>query len=460
MGAMQSMAQQLAELSEEEQAQALAELDDDALDQLLHDWSFWARPEEQLEPEGDHAGWLYLGGRGTGKTRTGSEWCHKRAKAGTLRNGGLVGPTAADVRDIMVEGPSGILATAHPTNPCRYWPSKRKITFHNGAELHCYSADEPDRLRGPNHDTYWFDELAAWRFPEAFEMALLGLRIGDPKWFASTTPKPVQLIRDLLKDPLVAVTRGSTYGNLGNLSPIFLRTVVARYEGTNLGLQELHAAVLDEVPGALWNRLLLQQTRVRRPPALVRVVVACDPNAVASLDGLDSDRSEVGICIAGLGVDGHAYVLADRSLPSCSPGTWGAALVSHYISWDADRIVAETNNGGDMVGYVVHAEAKAREVNVGFKKVTASRGKVIRAEPVAALFERRIAHMVGTWTDLEDQLVQSMAGMEEQKLDRHDAMVWALTELMLGKGTFGTPDAYGRGAEGSEKESHFRGGGA
>lgn len=452
-----SLATAFAQLSDDERAVVLDACTEDELLDLWEDWSFWARTEQQ-EPEGDHAGWLYLAGRGAGKTRTGSEWTHKRIKAGQCRIGGLLAATAADVRDTMVEGPSGIMVNAKRDNPARYWPSKRKITFANGAQLHCYSADEPDRLRGPNHDTLWVDELAAFRYPDAFEMALLGLRLGEPAYFISTTPKPTRLIRDLNKDPMVAKTRGSTYDNVVNLAGIFLRTIMARYEGTNLGAQELHAVVLDEAPGALWSRIGLERRRVKRPPALVRIVVGVDPNAVEGLGELEVERSEVGISICGLGVDGHGYVLADRSLPSCSPHAWGSAVVSHFVNWDADRVVGETNNGGDMVGYVVAAEAVAAGVEVAFKKVTASRGKIARAEPVAALFEQGRAHMVNQWIDLEDQLVQMMPGVktDEMHLDRADAMVWALTELMLLSPNAGVPDAYGRGQEGSSKDSHFR----
>lgn len=401
-----------------QRAQLLERLIDDEAAALLYDWAFWARPN-QLAPTGDWRTWLVLAGRGFGKTRTGAEWARACVESGRYGRLALVAPTAADARDVMVEGESGVLAVCPPNNKPLYEPSKRRLTWKSGAIATVYSADEPDRLRGPQHDAVWGDELAAWRYPETYDMLMFGLRLGvDPKAVFTTTPRPVRLVRDLLLDTDCTVTRGSTYDNRTNLAPAFYKQIVKKYEGTRLGRQELYAELLDDVEGALWTRAMIKAAAVL--PDMQRVIVAVDP-AVTS--GEDSD--ETGIVVAGVGVDGSGYVLADRSC-RLSPDGWAKRAVQAYVDFSADRIVAEVNNGGDMVEQVIRTVDRS----VPFTKVHASRGKRTRAEPVAALYEQgRISH-AAAFPDLEDQLCGWTPESGESP-DRLDALVWALTELML-----------------------------
>jgi len=379
-------------------------------------WRDFARPA-QLAPEGKWTAWLYVGGRGAGKTRAGAEWVHEQVAAGARRIA-LIGPTAGDVRDVMVEGESGIL-NCGATRPT-YEPSKRRVTWPNGAIATTYSADEPDRLRGPQHDAAWADEIAAWRYPAAWDMMMLGLRLGaDPRVVATTTPKPVKLVRDLLETAVV--TRSTTYDNLDNLAPTFREQILARYEGTRLGRQELLAELLEDVPGALWTRDLIERSRGVAPDPLPRIVVAIDP-AVTS--GEQSDAT--GILVVGA-MQNVGYVLEDLS-GRFPPEQWARIAVDAYQRWDADRIVAEANNGGDLVGSVL----RAVNPNVPVRLVRASRGKRARAEPVSALYEQgRIIHC-GTFPELEDELCVWTPDTVESP-DRLDAMVWGFTDLMLTK---------------------------
>src|SRR6185437_12677383 len=332
---------------------------------LIHDWRFWARPN-QLPPDGAWRVWLLLAGRGFGKTRTGAEWVRAQIEENGARRIALVAPTAADVRDVMIEGESGLLAVAAPGMRPDYEPSKRRLTWPNGAVATCFSAEEPNRLRGPQHDAAWCDELAAWRHEEAWDMLMLGLRLGaDPRCVVTTTPKPIRLIRQLLGDRGAVVTRGSTYDNAANLAPAFLAQIVRRYEGTRLGRQELDAEVLDDVPGALWTREAIDRAKVAVAPALRRVVVAIDP-AVST--GEDAD--ETGIVVAALGQDGHGYVLDDLS-GRYAPAGWARRAVAAYHAHHADRVVAEVNNGGDLV----EATLRAVDAGVAYRAVRASRGK-------------------------------------------------------------------------------------
>lgn len=301
--------------------EALLSLTDREAAQILYDWAFWARPE-QLSPPGEWRVWLYLAGRGAGKTRSGAEWVRHQVESGQAWRIALVAPTSADARDVMVEGESGLLAISPPWNRPLYEPSKRRVTWPSGAIATLYSAEEPDRLRGPRHDAAWADELAAWRCPEAWDMLLLGLRLGsDPRVCATTTPKPTALIRSLLAKPTTHVTRGSTYDNRANLAPAFFYSIVGQYEGTRLGRQELYAELLEDVEGTLWSRDLIDRYRVQTPPELRRIVIAIDPAASA---GADSD--EHGIIAAGLGVDGHGYILEDLSLCG-TPDMWARKAI-------------------------------------------------------------------------------------------------------------------------------------
>lgn len=428
-----SVAELLACLPDSEQTQLLARLKRADVEAIEYDWSFWARPK-QVPPPGDWRVWLVLAGRGFGKTRTGAEWVRAQVAAGRRRIA-LVAPTAADARDVMIEGESGIMAVCPSWDRPLYEPSKRRVTWPNGAIATAYSADEPDRLRGPQHDGAWADELAAWRYAEAWDQLLFGLRLGtDPRAVVTTTPKPVNVIRELVTAPTTAITRGSTYENRGNLASAFLEQIVAKYEGTRLGRQELNAELLDDVPGALWQRSQIDALRVRSCPDLVRVVVAVDP---ATTSGEKADQT--GIVVVGVATNGHAYVVADRTC-RLSPDGWAREAVAAYDEYRADRLVAEVNNGGELV------EATIRTVSrrISYKAVHASRGKRVRAEPVAALYEQGKIHHVGALTDLEDQMCAFVPDVTSESPDRVDALVWALTELMLGPAA--TPFVLAQGA--------------
>jgi phage terminase large subunit-like protein len=390
---------------------------------LAYDWrGLLARPS-QLAPLGEWSVWMVLAGRGFGKTRTGAEWVREQIEVHGKRRIALVARTSADARDVMVEGESGILAVSPPWNRPIYEPSKRRLTWPNGAMATTYSADEPNLLRGPQHDAAWADELAAWQYPDAWDQLLMGLRLGDdPRVVVTTTPRPTKLIRELLSDPASVLTRGSTFDNAPNLAKRFLDRMRYKYEGTRLGRQELNAEILDDTPGALWTRNLIDASRVRRMPCdPARVVVAVDP-ATRSADGSD----ERGIIVAALGTDGHAYVLADESIHD-TPERWARQAVIAYHNNKADRVVAEVNQGGDLVETVI----RTVEPSISFSKVHATKGKITRAEPVSALYEQKRVHHVGQFAELEDQMCTWVQG-DSNSPDRMDALVWAITELLVG----------------------------
>lgn len=409
-----------ATLSPAEKVKLRASLSPDEKAELMWSWAAWARPE-QLPPEGDWSIWLIKAGRAFGKTRAGTEWVRSVAQPGARI--ALIGPTAADVRDVMIEGESGILAVCDPKNRPTYEPSKRRLTWPNGALATAYSAEEPDRLRGPQHTHAYCDEVAAWPHAEAWDMMLMGLRLGiHPQVVATTTPKMVPLMRTIQGSPGVVITRGKTRDNAANLAPSFLSSLMARYEGTRLGRQELDGEELDDNPDALWQREAIDGLRVREAPELARVVVAIDPATTAT-----AASDETGIVVAGLGTDGRGYVLADRS-GRYKPDEWARRAVEAFHAFKADRIIAEGNQGGDMVTHVLRTAWPEAPVRI----VHASRGKVARAEPVAALYEQgRVSH-VGSLPQLEDQMCSWTPGQASP--DRMDALVWALTELMLGRG--------------------------
>jgi phage terminase large subunit-like protein len=391
-------------------------------------WRSRARAS-QLPPPGDWAGWLVLSGRGFGKTWIGTNYTHELAEQGKAKRIGLIGATAADVRDTMVEGQSGIMATAPSWFRPTYEPSKRKLTWPNGATALLFSAEEADRLRGPNFDFIFADELAAWKDVDAvWNQAMFCLRLGmHPRWVVTTTPRPLKILKSLLarEGRDVVVTRGTTYENAANLAPAFLEGIKARYEGTRLGRQELNAEILDDYPGALWTRETLEKARYRGTvPDLKRVVVAIDPSGTR---GDEDSGDSVGIVVAGVGIDGLAYVLADKTC-KLSPAGWGAVAVGAYREFRADRIIAERNFGGAMVEHVV----RTCDATIPYRDVTASRGKIARAEPIAALYEQERVRHVGNFSELEDQLC-AMTGegyIGAGSPDRGDALVWALTELM------------------------------
>jgi len=429
-----SLAELLASLPDSIRTELLSELTPAEAERLLGDWAFWARPN-QIAPAGDWTTWLILAGRGFGKTRCGSEWIRARvagptpltAAPGAARRIALVAETAADARDVMVEGVSGILACSPGDRRPRYEPSKRRLSWPNGAVAILYNAVEPDQLRGPQHDTAWADELAKWRYgQETWDNLQLGLRAGSrPRQVVTTTPKPVKVLREIMSDPTTVVTRGSTYENVANLAPAFIKRIIRKYEGTRLGRQELNGELLEDVPGALWSRRRIDELRCRQAPELVRIVVAIDP---ATTSGGAGD--ETGIVVAGLGTDGHGYVLEDVSARA-TPDAWGRAAVNAYRRWRAERIVGEVNNGGEMIEHVI----RTIDPMAAYKAVRASRGKVARAEPVAALDEQGRVHHVGAFPELEDQMCAMTADFDRRSArfspDRVDARVWALTELML-----------------------------
>lgn len=432
----------LAALPPKQAAKILAKLSPRASEALIWDWTFRARPT-QLAPEGSWAYWAFIAGRGSGKTRAGAEWVRERVKQG-FRRIGLVAPTAGDARDVMVEGESGLLSVCWEKDKTHagakmgrpnYEPSKRRVTWENGAMATLYSADEPERLRGPQHDTLWCDETCAWRYVrETWDMAMFGLRLGeDPRTLITTTPKPIKLLREILKNPKTAITRGSTFDNAANLAKPFFDTIVAAYKGTRLGRQELYAELLDEAEGALWSRTTLDQCHLAAPDDLSRIVVAIDPAITAK-----TESNETGIVICGRESQtlGHGFLLADVS-GRYTPGDWGQKAVDSFYHWGADLIVAEGNQGGDMVRHTI----KTVDPNVPVRIVHASRGKAARAEPVAALYEQGRIHHSGPFSELEDQLVtwEPLSGMESP--DRLDALVWGFTELFLkgGPRSIGAP---------------------
>jgi predicted phage terminase large subunit-like protein len=363
-----------------------------------------------------------MAGRGFGKTRTGAEWVRYKVESGLAKRIALVGRTAADVRDVMVRGESGILACSPPSFHPTYEPSKRLLTWPSGAIATCYSADEPDLLRGPQHDAGWADEVAAWNRPEAWDMLQLGMRLGvQPQICATTTPKPVKLIRDLVakaeKDSSVVITKGSTYENKVNLASNFIETVVGAYEGTRIGRQEIEGELLLDTPGALWRFDWIADTRVDETPDLQRVVVAIDP---ATTHGEDSD--ETGIAVLGKDYGGEFYVLHGEGV-KLSPQGWANRALDLFDKFQADRIIAERNNGGEMVEHTL----RTLRPHAPVKTIHASRGKQVRAEPCAALYEQRKVHHVGSFPALEDQMVRFPVATDLD--DQVDALVYALSEL-------------------------------
>ena len=385
-------------------------------------WRDIARPA-QLPPPGDWSTWIFEGGRGAGKTRTGAEFILEEVAAGRTERIHLVAPTVADYRDVMVEGPAGILTVASNSSRPEWLPSRRRLDFPNGTVALCFSADEPDRLRGPQCGTGWLDEICAWKYPAAaFDMFMFGLRMGkSPRVLITTTPRPIKLLREIKALPSTVLTKSTTYENRDNLAESFFSQIITKYEGTRLGRQEILGEVLEDNPGALWNLTQIDNLRVTEPPELSRIVVAIDP-AITS----NPDSDETGIIIAARGRDKHGYVLGDWSQIS-SPDTWARAAIRAFHQFKADRIVAEVNQGGDMVETIIRTVDR----NVPYRAVHASRGKSTRAEPIAALYEQGRIHHIGTHAGLEDQMIQWDPVASKDSPDRVDALVWSLTDLML-----------------------------
>lgn len=397
------------------------------LEALTGSWARQARPE-QLPPPGDWVTWVFCGGRGSGKTRSGAEWVQDRVQSGVARYIHLIAPTAADCRDVLLEGPAGILSIASSQFRPIYQPSLRKVVWPNGAQALLFSSDEPDRLRGPQCDTAWVDEVCAMRTAQdVLDMAMFGLRLGkDPRCLITTTPRPIKVFKALLarEGQDVVVTRSSSYRNRENLAPAFFKQIIAKYEGTRLGRQEIEAELLVDVPGALWSMERIEELRVKvAPQPFERVVVAIDP---AVTFGPDSD--ETGIVVVGLGPDGQGYVLDDLS-GRFPPEEWARKAINAYRVHSADRIVAEVNNGGQLV------ESTLRSVDptIPYTAVHASRAKLTRAEPVSALYEQGKVHHVGVFGPLEDQLTSYDGSRTGGSPDRLDALCWGVWELMLGE---------------------------
>lgn len=449
MARLLSRAELFTKLSESEQRDFLLSMSDAQAAALNYDWQWWGRPT-QLDPlylpgtTTPYDNWLILAGRGFGKTRTGAEWVRAGMCGSTPLTGGrwrhiaLIAETAADARDVLVgdgkatcdpTAGSGILQVHEKDFLPNYEPSKRRLTWPNGAAATLYNAVEPDQLRGPQHDAAWLDELCKWRYAsETFDQLEFGMRTGsNPQKLISTTPKPTMLLKAIMKDPGTVITRGSTYDNVANLAGKFLDRIRRKFEGTRLGRQELDAEVLEDLDGALWKRSNIDQYRIQEKdlPPLVRIVIAIDP-AVSS----EENSNETGIIAVGLGENGHGYVLDDAS-GVYSPIEWANEAISLYRARKADRIIAEVNQGGDMVEETL----RAVERNIPYSSVWASRGKWIRAEPISSLYEKGMVHHVGCFSQLEDQQCTFTVDFDRKghgySPDRLDAVVWGLTEIMV-----------------------------
>lgn len=411
-------------MSETELRTKLAALTPSELQALAYDWQKAARPS-QMAPAGDWANWVVKAGRGFGKTRTGAETVRQWIKDG-FRRVNIIVRTKGDIEKVLVQSKGGILNVCPPPERPTWVGNKNLFRWPNGATSFVFTAEEPDSLRGPEHEKLWCDELAAWRYDEeAWDMAQLGLRIGkSPQAIITTTPRPTKLIRQLLASPNTVLSVGTTYENRANLAERFYSAIIRKYEGTRLGRQELLAEVLDDNPGALFRMADIEGARVAKMPPLVRIVVPLDPAVTSS-----EDSDEWGI--VPVGQDGrdppHYYVLEDLS-GIYSPNEASRLSVQTYHRLQADRIIGEANNGGDMI----EALLRHQDANVAYRKVTASRGKVIRAEPIASLYEQHRVHHVGTLSKLEDELTQWNPQTDERSPNRLDSVVWGLTELAAG----------------------------
>ena len=394
------------------------------------EWLIEAR-DAQLPPSGDWRVWLILGGRGSGKTRAGAEWVSGMALGlapfATRACGhiALVGETFADAREVMVDGPSGILSVSRASRP-RYETTRRRLLWDNGAVASLYSSEDPDGLRGPQFDAAWCDELAKWKNPQAtWDMLQFGLRLGDfPRQVVTTTPRAVPLLKALMTDNSVAMTHMRTSENASNLADGFMQAINQRYAGTRLGRQELDGELIEERAGALWSRERIEQCFEPEAPQLVRILVAVDPPASS---GKSSDAC--GIVVAGIDENGIGHVLADESMSMAKPHQWARRAIALYHSFEADAILAEVNQGGEMVAAVLSAE----DASVPVLMRRASRGKWLRAEPVAALYEQDRVRHAGRFPALEDEMCDfAPEGLSNGRSpDRLDALVWALGELML-----------------------------
>lgn len=403
----------------------------------LATWTLYTRwlktaREKQLPPDEDFFIWLILAGRGWGKTRTGAQDIALYALRNPNTNCAVVAPTFGDLRRVCFGGPSGLLSLIPDdcyennfgTNG--FSSSVCEIRLRNGSKITGYAAVNPERLRGPQFHRAWCDELAAWQYPEAFDQLMFGLRLGNkPQCVITTTPKPIKLIKDLIIRKDVAVTKGSTFENQANLAESALEMMRERYEGTALGRQELYAEIVDDVEGALWSLSMIEEQRLPKDTEkeLTQIMVAIDPAVTA---GEDSD--ETGIMVVGKDRSNNFYVLEDLS-GRHTADNWGKIAVRAYYEWEADRIIAEVNNGGDLVERLI----RSIDTNVPYRSVRASRGKMLRAEPIAALYEQRRVHHIGVFEELETQMC-TYVGQVKPSPDRLDALVWGLSELSKSQG--------------------------
>lgn len=426
----------MASLSGFERETLLRGLTDPQLAELAYDWRFWGRPEQHM-PDGDWFVWLILTGRGWGKTRTAVENI-----AGLVRGPtpfiappdapslmSFVADTSFDMRQYSIEGPSGFLSVGPPDFRPKYHPSQMTLEWQNGCRALLFSAEDPEVTRGASGSFFWWDELAkAKRGDLGWNNMLFGMREGKPRGIVTTTPRPVSILKKLIKSPSTRVTVGSTWDNFTNLSQVYYDEVIKPLEGTRIGRQEINAELIEDLPGALWTRAMIDKARAPRPlPDFSRVVVAIDPSGARNIS--DDAASSIGIVVTARGVDGRGYVLADRSC-KLSPGGWAKRAIAAFYEFDADRVVAERNFGGAMVEYVV----KQADANVPFTEVVASRGKVQRAEPISVLYERdMVTHVAQDMLPLEDQMCQMATDgfMGDGSPDHVDALVWGLSELLV-----------------------------
>tara|TARA_R110001592_G_scaffold12848_6_gene60427 strand:- start:259 stop:1515 length:1257 start_codon:yes stop_codon:yes gene_type:complete len=391
-------------------------------------WIKSARPK-QITPKGDWSIWLILAGRGWGKTLTGA---HDMAWYG-LKNPdsrlAIVAPTFADGRDTCIEGESGLLSVLNDNVIANYNRSLGELQLKNGSRYKTFSSDTPERLRGPQHHRAWCDELGSWKYSETWDQMMFGLRLGeDPRVIVTTTPKPIPIIKELAKKDDVFMTSGSTFENKDNLADSSLKQLKEKYEGTRLGRQELYAEVLEDLEGSLWNREMIDKAMIKyneKLPDFKRVIVAVDPAVTAN-----KTSDETGIVVCAIDYKGKFYILNDLS-GKYSPDSWAKKAVEAYEGYKADKIIAEVNNGGDLVQKVV----KTIDPNVSYKAVRATRGKFVRAEPIAALYEQNRVKHIERFSSLEDQLCSYNPEISSQSPDRLDALVWGLTELSARSGT-------------------------
>lgn len=443
---LQSPAERLAlmdaELRQKTLDEILAGVGPGGMEEFTNSWEFWARPNQLAPGPGCYCGcdgkwlyWLILAGRGWGKTRTGAEWVHK-VVGDRYRLLHLVGATAADARDIMILGESGILATQKAGNRVKWSPTKRRLTWDNGAEALVFSADEPERLRGLQCEGAWCDELASWRYPESWKQLQLGLRLGPfPRTIITTTPRATKIIKQLVIAENTHLTRGTTYENVTNLAQAFMAEITREFEGTRFGRQEIYADILDESELAFWNRDQLDEIRIMpKKDEKGEVILPPMKNLVIGVDvaiSFGEESAETGIIVAGMGLDGLAYVIQDAS-GKYRPDGWARKVCALYQSYSDEgynvKVIAEKNQGGDLISHTIQVE----NPNVPIKMVHASKSKLTRAEPVATAYERGKVRHLGVYETLEEQMCTYEAG-DVNSPDRLDAMVWALTELVVGK---------------------------